>query len=105
MAASPTLHPITSQHTSDHDQEPLQVNIQEIGTMHVVYILEVAAEIVFAFNRVTSCSPTVFAATCRTSVPRSRLMDIINMATKVFGTFERWHIAAKIALVRPSGDG
>jgi hypothetical protein len=105
MAASSTLLPITSQHPSDHDQKPLQVNIQEVGTMHVMYILEVAAEIVSAFNRVTSCSPAVFAAICRTSVARPRLMDIIDMATKVFGTFERWHIAAKIALVRSSGDG
>jgi len=73
--------------------------------MHVVYILEVAAEIVFAFNRVTSCSPTVFAATCRTSVARPRLVDIIDMATKVLGTFERWYTAAKIAFVRSPGDG
>ena len=73
--------------------------------MHVVYILEVAAEIILTLNRVTSCSPTVFTAICRTSVARPRLVDIIDMATKVFGTFERWHIAAKITLVRSSRDG
>ena len=73
--------------------------------MHVVYILEVAAEIVFTLNRVTSCSPTVFAAICRTSVARPRLVDIIDMATEIFGTLERWHTAAKITIVRSSGDG
>ena len=88
------------QQPSDHDQKPLQINIQD-----VMYILEVAAEIVSVFNIVTSCSPAVFAAICRTSVARPRLVDIIDMATKVFGIFERWHIAAKMALVRSSGDG
>jgi hypothetical protein len=56
MAASPTLLPITSQRPSDHDQEPLQVNIQEIRIMHVVYILEVAAEIVFARCKRNKCN-------------------------------------------------
>jgi hypothetical protein len=40
----PNLLPIIFWRSSDHDQEPLQVNIEEIGIMHVVYILEVAAE-------------------------------------------------------------
>ena len=101
----PNLLPIISQRPSDHDREPPQVNIQEIRIMHVVYILEMAAEIVFAFNRVTSCSPAVLAAICRTSVARPRLVDIVGMATKVFGTFERWYTAAKIALVRSSENG
>jgi hypothetical protein len=46
LPASLTLLPIISQRPSDHDLEPLQINIQEIGTMHVVYILDVATEIV-----------------------------------------------------------
>jgi hypothetical protein len=68
-----------------------------------MFILEVAAEIVFALNRVTSYIPAVFAVICRTSVSRPCLVDLIDMATKVFGPFERWHIAAKITLVRLSG--
>ena len=73
--------------------------------MHVVCILEVAAEIVFTLNRVTSCSPAVFATICRTSVARPCLVDIVDVAAKIFGIYERWHIAAKIALVSSSGDG
>jgi hypothetical protein len=55
--------------------------------MHVVHILEVAAEIVTAFNRVTSGSLVVFAAIHWTSVARPRLVDMVDMATKVFGKF------------------
>ena len=73
--------------------------------MHVVYILKVAAEIVFTLDRVTSCSSAVFAASYWTSVACPRLVDVIDMAVKVFGIFERWYITATIALVRFSGDG
>jgi hypothetical protein len=72
--------------------------------MQVVFAPEVAAEIVFALNVVTSCIPPVLAVIYRTSVSRPHLVDIINMATKVFGPFERWDIAAKITLVKLSGD-
>jgi hypothetical protein len=73
--------------------------------MHVVFVLELATEIVFALNRVTGCIPAVFVACCRTSVSRPGLVDILDMATKVFGPFECWRIAAKITLIRLSGDG
>jgi len=97
----PNFLPIISS-PLNHDQEPLQVNT---GTVYAVFVLEVTAEIVFALNRVTSCSPVVFAAIHWTSVARPRLVDIVDMATKILGKSEGWYIAATIALVRSSGDG
>jgi hypothetical protein len=73
--------------------------------MHVVFVLEVATEIVFTLNRVIGCIPAVFIACYRTSVSRPSLVDILDIATKVFEPFEHWRIVAKITLIRLSGDG
>jgi hypothetical protein len=78
-----------SSHSSNHNQVPLQVNNQDIDIVHVVYIPKVAAEIVFAFNKVTRCSLSVSTAIYRTSVARPRLVNIINMSAKIFGEVER----------------
>jgi hypothetical protein len=53
-------------HSSNHDQVPLQVNNQDIDIVHFVYILKVAAEIVFTLNKVTRCSLSVFTAIYQT---------------------------------------
>lgn len=51
-------------------------------------ILKVAAEIIFAFNKITHYNSSIFIAIYRTSVIRPRLV-IINMAAKVFMEVER----------------
>jgi len=73
--------------------------------VYTVFVLEVTAEIFFALNRVTSCSPIVFAAIHWTSVTHPCLVNIVDMATKIFRKSKDWYIVATIILVRSLENG
>ena len=51
--------------------------------MHIVYILKVAAEIFFVFNRVARCSPATFTTVYWTLMARPNLVDIIDIAARI----------------------